>query len=143
MFELSRYNGIETPVRRLFDAVVSDPFFRGWAAENDAEGNLAIDISEKDDQTIVRASLPGYRKEDVDIQFHNDVLTISARHSEVSEDKAENYLRRERRVQSFTRSVRLPKIDRNGDIKADLTEGVLTVRLPHSESSRPKQISVS
>lgn len=143
MFELTRTSpATHSPIRRLFDSIATDPFFNGPNGDGD-DAPLALDVSEKDDTTIVRASLPGFRKEDVDIQFHDGILTLRATHNDEETFEGETFHRRERRMRSLERAIRLPNVDHDANIEADLANGVLTVRLPHSEASRPRKINVN
>ncbi len=127
---------------RLFeDAFVTPRGMRMPFGEND----LAVDMYETKDAVVVKSGLPGVKPEDVDITITGDTLTIRGETKEEKEDKGdneENYLRRERRYGSFVRSVTLP-----GDLQVDKAEasfdnGMLTLRIPKSEQSKPKTIKV-
>lgn len=108
------------------------------------EGALAVDVSEAHDgETIVRASLPGFAKEDVHVSVHNGVLDIKAEHREETEQRDEKFYRRERRIGSVSRRVALPGNPKEDDVQATLTDGVLTVRVRPSTESGPRRISIS
>lgn len=96
---------------------------------------LALDISEKDHVIEVKASLPGFRKEDVHVAVDDGVLTITAAHAETTEgdtkESGVTWHRRERRVANFTRSIRLPEGTTGEGVTAELKEGVLVVRIPN------------
>ncbi len=134
-----------TPVARLFDRLWNESVF-GLPAFGDMiaidEGTLAVDVSEDDRHVIVRASLPGFRKEDVDIEVHDGVLSIKAEHSSEHEEKAERYYRKERRFGSVSRRIALPSAVLEGEAKADLADGVLTLRLPKSPKDLPKKVRI-
>lgn len=119
------------------DAVFSDP-----TAELALQAALPLDISENEGHIVVRASLPGFTREEIDISVHNGVLSIKAERRESEESKNEKYFRRERRVQTLTRQVQLPGHVSERQADAELKDGVLTLRIPHSEEARPKRIQI-
>lgn len=129
-----------SPVEGLFNRLFQEPF--AMQVPVIEEGALAVDVSETEDALIVRASLPGFRKEDVNIEVHESVLTISASREEVSEESGEKFYRRERRTGSVSRRIALPTSVADDQAEAQLAEGVLTLRLPKSRKDAPKRISV-
>ena len=143
MFALIRHNPIDRTMRSLIDFVGTDPFFRTRALDLDEEGTLAIDVAEGDGELIVRASLPGFKKEDVDVQIHNGVLSIKAEQSEASEATEEHFYRKERRFGSVSRRIALPGVVAEAKANAQLKDGVLVLRIPLPEVARPKQIPVN
>lgn len=143
------------PVRRdpfeltsigAFDRLFND-FFNGAApfpvvAPLD-EGNLPVDISEDEKSVIVRASLPGFRKEDIEIEMHEGVLAIKAERREETQDAGETYYKRERRYGAVTRRVALPTVAFEGEPQAELRDGVLTLRLPKSPKAMPRKVPIT
>ena len=91
----------------------------------------------------MRASLPGYRKEDVDLRIEKGVLSIKASKQRETEVEDEKYYRRERFMGSVSRRIVLPGIVRNDASSAELVDGVLTLRVPIAEANKPKQILIS
>lgn len=89
------------------------------------------DIVEKEGNYTLEAELPGFEKEDIQLELEGNTLTISAQHKEEKEEKDEagHFLRRERRYGSFSRSFDVSGISVD-DIKADYKNGVLEVNLP-------------
>ena len=142
MFEIIRRDSFDRPLRELMNFVSRDPFLRSPIAELDEEGTLALDVAEGDGELVVRASLPGFDKKDIDVQIHNGVLSIKAEHSEERETKDERFYRRERRVGSVSRRIALPGVIAEASANAELKDGVLTLRIPQAEVARPKQIVV-
>lgn len=94
-------------------------------------GSFSTDIRETDTGYVLEADLPGFKKEDINIDISDNTLTISAeRHSEHEEkDKRGNYLRCERSYGSFSRSFSLDGVD-TAAIKAGFADGVLTLTMP-------------
>ena len=102
----------------------------------------AVDLYEDHDNLIVKAELPGFKKEDLDISLHEGNLTISGeRKQEQSYDEAAAS-RSERFFGRFQRTVSLPKTVQASAIKANYKDGILTVTLPKTEEAKPKQIQV-
>lgn len=128
-----------------FDRLVQRFFGQEWPGltESLEEGTLALDVSEDDTSVIVRASLPGFRREDVHVELHDGVLTITAEHAEEKEEKSERYFRRERRVGSLSRRVALPGVIGEDGADAKLTDGVLEVRVPKAQKESPRKIAVN
>ena len=142
MYEIIRRDPFDRAFRDLVSFVTADPFFRAPAWEAD-EGTLPLDISEGEGELIVRASLPGFNKDDIDVQIHNGVLSIKAEHAEEKETKDKHYYRKERRVGSVSRRIALPGVVSEANASADLREGVLVLRIPQAEVARPKAIPVN
>ncbi|KAI0759339.1 HSP20-like chaperone [Irpex lacteus] len=105
-----------------------------------------MDVHEDAQSNTVTATfeLPGLKKEDVNIDVHNNVLSISGE-SKISSDRDENgYAVRERRYGKFSRSIPLPEGVKSEEIKAGLENGVLTVTFPKSSPEQaPKKITIS
>ena len=129
------------PMRSLFD----DFFFPARDADAD-EGlwnwNPAVDIYEEDDALVVKAEIPGVDKEGIHVDVKDRILTIKGertRENEVNEDK---YYRREQTYGRFERAFTLPTDVDPEAIKAEYKDGVLKVKVPKTEQSKPKQITV-
>lgn len=103
----------------------------------------SIDVNESDDEIRVEAEIPGVSAEDFDISVMDDVLSISGEKKEESEEKGDDFYRRERRFGSFRRSIALPAAVDTERISAEYDRGVLTVRLAKVEKAVPKKIEVS
>jgi HSP20 family protein len=103
----------------------------------------ALDLYEGKDEYVVRAELPGMRKEDIEISLHDGALSISGdRKSETLSEESEAH-RSERYFGRFQRTLELPKPVKSDEVKAAYKDGILTVTLPKTEEAKPKQISVS
>ncbi len=89
------------------------------------------DIVEKEGNYRLQAELPGFGKEDIQLELEGNTLTIQAKHKEETEEKDEagRFVRRERRYGSFSRSFDITGIDKD-KIKADYANGVLEVNMP-------------
>lgn len=105
--------------------------------------NPAIDLYEDKDSLIVKAEIPGMKKEEIDVSLHDGALSISGeRKSEQRVENGENY-RSERFVGRFHRTVTLPSPVSGEKVKAQYKDGILTITLPKTEEAKPKQIEVN
>jgi HSP20 family protein len=104
---------------------------------------LPLDITEAENDFVVRASMPGIKPEDVQTTVLGDTFTIRGESKSDDEQKCHNWLVRERRAGSFQRSVALGTPINADKASAQFENGVLTLTLPKSEQARPKQIKVS
>ena len=112
----------------MFD--LFDDFFTG----NTTSDVMKTDIVEKDGNYEMSMELPGVKKEDINIDYDNNYLTISATKNTDSKEKKENYLRRERRYGSVSSGFYLNTVSKDL-IKAKFDNGVLNVHLPKKEKS--------
>jgi len=125
-------------LNRMFDAAFSgEPLAGGgWVP--------AIDIyetAEKD--VVVKADLPGLKREDIKVTFENNVLTIEGERTFETETAREQYHRVERGYGAFRRTFTLPTTVDAARVEASYQDGLLTVTLPRREESRPRQIQVN
>ncbi|MEP7199214.1 MAG: Hsp20/alpha crystallin family protein [Chloroflexota bacterium] len=106
-------------------------------------GGLALDMIESANDLVVKASVPGYKPEDIDITVVGDLLTIKGEVKAETKEENEAYLLHERRFGTFKRMVELPVAVQADKAKADFENGVLTLILPKVEEIKPKQIKVT
>lgn len=102
----------------------------------------ACDIYETDKEIVVKAELPGMKKEDVFVSIENSVLMIRGERKFTDEVKRENFHRVERTYGEFLRSFTLPTFIDDTKILAEFKDGLLMVTLPKREEAKPKQIEV-
>ena len=100
---------------------------------------LGINVREEDEAYVLSALVPGLSSEELKIQVLEDVVRIDGEYK-VDDSK---YLIRELPSGSFTRTLRLPAPIDADHVEAEVTNGVLTLRLPKAESARPKQIKIT
>ncbi|HWE40804.1 MAG TPA: Hsp20/alpha crystallin family protein [Isosphaeraceae bacterium] len=103
---------------------------------------LPLDISENENEFVVKASLPGVRPEDVQITVHGDTVTIRGESKVDEEKKGQTWHVRERRFGAFQRSFSLAAPIDSDKAQAQYDHGVLTLTLPKAEQAKPKQIKV-
>jgi HSP20 family protein len=105
----------------------------------------AIEVFERGNEYVVRADLPGLRREDVNVEVDNGVLTISGeRRSEYEDESPEGFYRSERVYGVFSRSIPLPEGVKEDQVKATFQDGVVEVTVPKPEEaqSRRKRIDI-
>ena len=97
------------------------------------------DIRDAGDRFVLEAELPGFNKEDISLDLKDGILTIRAEHREDKDekDKQGNYIRRERRFGSFSRSFDVTGIDEGG-ITAAYNHGILELNLPKAQPAVPE-----
>ena len=103
----------------------------------------AVDIFDTENAILIKAELPGIKKDDVSVDVKNNVLTIKGARSFDKEIKEENYYRKERSFGKFQRSFTLPEAIDPAAIKANFKNGVLEIKVPKPEGKMPKQISIN
>jgi HSP20 family protein len=103
-----------------------------------ADWTPSCDVSETPEEYRIEAELPGVKKEDLDVNVENGVLTLRGERREKKEEKAKKYHRVESSYGSFMRSFTLPD-DANGEkVDADYKDGLLTVRIPRTAPKESK-----
>jgi HSP20 family protein len=104
---------------------------------------LPLDISETENEFVVKASLPGIKPEDVQITIHGDTLLIRGETKAELDKKGQTWHVRERRVGAVQRSVSLATPIGADKAQATFEHGVLTLTLPKAEEAKPRQIKIS
>ncbi len=102
-----------------------------------------VDISETEEQIKIRAEVPGVKKEDINLNIEDNVLSISGEKKVEEKEEKENYHRVERSFGCFKRSIYLPDISDQKNIKAQYNDGVLTVSIPKKEEAKKKAIPIN
>jgi HSP20 family protein len=122
-------------LNHMFSNFYGEGLSRSWVP--------AVDIYETADRAVViKAELPEMRREDIGVTFENNVLTLTGERKVDPEVARERFQRIERFHGTFSRSFTLPPTVDAGQISASYKDGVLTVRLPQREESKPKQIEI-
>ena len=109
----------------FFEDVFGDPFF-----EQKENKIMKTDIKEKEGNYILEIDVPGYQKEDIQIELHDGYLTVTASKNEENEEKKAKYLRRERFSGMCTRSYYVGDAIKEEDIKANFKNGILSIEFP-------------
>ena len=103
----------------------------------------AMDVTETDEQYVLRADLPGISESDVNVELDDNVLTISGERKSETEQRSKGVYRVERASGSFSRSVTLPEGVDAESIQANFDNGVLEIRIPKPEQPKPRKVQIS
>jgi HSP20 family protein len=141
LMKWTNVSSLQNEINRMFDQ-----FFRGWDfsgfGQEAGAWSPSIDLSETDDNIVVKAEIPGIDPKEVNISIQDNNLIIKGEKKEEKEEKGKNYYRMERSYGRFSRSVELPASVDMDKVNAECKNGVLEITLPKKEEVRPKQISV-
>ncbi|MEW6419594.1 MAG: Hsp20/alpha crystallin family protein [Nitrospirota bacterium] len=99
----------------------------------------SVDIFEDRDDIVVKADLPGMKKEDINVSLTDDTITLSGEKKKEEKVEKKNYYSFERSYGSFTRSFRLPTEVQTDKAKARFEDGVLEIRVPKTEEAKKKE----
>jgi HSP20 family protein len=129
---------MEDTMNRLWRGFGRVPYSR----EGVEDWNILIDVIQKGDELMVKASVPGVDLDKIDVAVEDNILTLKAeRKTEVEGDDA-RYLIQERPWGSFFRALRLPQTVDTNSIESEYENGVLTIKMPKAEEKKKKQIQV-
>ncbi len=101
-----------------------------------------VDIFEEGDNVVVKAEIPGMKKEDIDVNITDDTITISGEKKKEEKVEKKDYYRVERSYGSFSRSFRLPKEVQTDKAMATFKDGVLEITVPKTEEAKKKEKKV-
>ena len=107
-----------------------------------SEFTAACDLSETAEAFQVRMDVPGIKPDDITVQVTGDTVQISGERKEEKEEKGKTYHRLERRSGKFSETMRLPCAVNEEKVQAEFHDGVLTVTLPKTESTRTRTVKV-
>lgn len=137
----SDLSSMQREINRMFDNL-----FRGEMIDDGSFGlsmwTPAVDITEQDNEYVVKVELPGVSKDDVKITIESNILTVRGEKKQEKNTKQGNYHRLERSYGSFQRSFTLPSTVKSEGIDAVYKDGILTITVPKAEEAKPKQIDV-
>lgn len=138
---ITEAENLHTAMDRLFDRMTgrSAWYPRAWS---EAEWVPAMDVEETDTNLIVRAELPGMKKDDIKISGTGDSLCVSGERRFDEQEKKKNYSRIERAYGKFQRCLTLPSDVEWDKTKAVYRDGVLELTLPKAASAQVRQIPI-
>ena len=133
---------LQNRVNRVFDDMFPD--IRNRVDDLDLmEWRPVVDTYEKDDAIMINAELPGVKKEDINIDVKNNILTLSGERKDESDVNEDNYYRSERFYGKFQRSFTLPDNVDADKVDATYKDGVLEVKIPKTGQSSTKKIEIN
>lgn len=134
------YRTLRSEMDRLFDE-----FFGVTPARREGAASLwapAMDVREDKDNFYIEAELPGLKKEEIQLEYSNNVLMIKGERKFERKQDSENYHFVERSYGTFYRSFSLPKNVDGEHISAQYKDGVLHLSIPKKEEVKPKKVEI-
>ena len=130
-------------LREAMDRLFDDAFTRplsvrdGWSM-----ASPAIDMYQTDNDVVVKASIPGIKAEEVQINITGDILTLKGEARQEEDRKERSWHIREQRFGSFERSIVLPTDVKSDKAEAVFENGILTITLPKADEVKPRTINI-
>jgi HSP20 family protein len=149
MANITRYDPLNEMVslRSAMDRLFEDSFVSPLTWRTIGGGNESltppIDVHETPDELVVTAALPGMKADDVEITMTGQTLTLRGEFKADDEVTKDQYLYRERRFGSFSRTLQLPVRVQGDHAQATFADGVLTLSIPKAEEVKPRQIRIN
>jgi HSP20 family protein len=117
-----------------FQNMLEDFFTDNWPMRKSlAADTFKIDVEDRGKEYVIEAELPGVDRQDVTLRMEDRRLTVAVKNTEETEDKKRNFIHKERRYCSMSRSIFLADALSEG-VKAKLNDGVLSVTIPKKEA---------
>ncbi len=134
-------------MERMFDDLMVGPSRRfgladWWRRRDLIPRQPAVEISEDKNEVIVKADIPGLKREDLHVNLGDNVLTISGEREEEREKKENGYYYSERSYGRFSRSIQLPMDVKSDKVSAHFKDGVLDIRLPKTEQAKQREVTI-
>lgn len=131
---------LQNSINRLFDEN-----FRFMKAPEGAlaqGGTFPVDIKDTPEAVLIKAELPGMNKEDIKVNFNDNLLTIRGERKKEEKEEGANFLRIERSYGSYSRSFSVDVPVKQGEIKARYQDGILEITLPKEVDQKKKEVNV-
>ena len=129
---------LQREIDRMFDSF----FPTGAGDQEQAVWTPRVDLAETEDLYLVHLDVPGMKKDELTINYQDGTLTVSGERRFENKDEKANFVRVERRFGHFYRSFELPKAIVSDKIEASYDDGVLNIRIPKAEESKPRSIKI-
>jgi HSP20 family protein len=140
----SGLTGMEQEVEKLFEDFWGRPFGwpERWRSRELKVRGPAIEVYEETGDVVVKAEIPGLKKEDLQVNLSDNLLTIHGEKKQEEEKKEKGYYYSERSYGSFSRSIQLPTDVQPEKVSASFKDGVLEIRLPKTEEAKRKEVKI-
>lgn len=132
---LAQLDRLQREIDRVFDG-------RAGSGVGSVSWVPSTDVEQTESAVIYKLDLPGMKPQDITIEVHAGMLTVSGERKHETEEKHEGYYSRERITGSFARTFTLPKGTEQDDIAAKFDDGVLAITVPRQEEAKPRTISI-
>ena len=145
---LQKYSSPFEDMERMFNDFFQQRFFApSWMPRikfpDLTDVSTSIDMFEEGDALVIKAEIPGMKKEEISIDFAGDVVTISGEKKTEEKTERKDYYRVERSFGSFSRKLHLPVEIQVDKATASFKDGVLEIRMPKSEAAKKKTRKIS
>lgn len=145
---LQKYSAPFEEMERMFNDFFQQRFFApSWMPRikfpEMTDVSTSVDMFEEGDELVIKAEIPGMKKEEISIDFAGDVVTISGEKKSEERTERKDYYRVERSFGSFSRKLHLPVEIKVDKAKASFKDGVLEIRMPKSEAEKQKVRKIS
>lgn len=114
-----------------------DNIERSFFGDMEPAAQFRTDIKDNGNEYLLEAELPGFNRDDISISLDGDRLDITAKHEEKKEEKKDNYICRERKLGTYSRSFDVSAVDTSG-ISAGYQDGILSLHLPKKQPVQPE-----
>ena len=140
MSNYSRKHSALTPFDFFRGALsFNDLFERGWLTDT---GGIRSDLKETDAAYVLEAEMPGFKKENISVEWADGRLMVSAKQEEEKKEEKENFIKRERYYGEVSRRYRVEGINEN-EITAEYKDGVLKVNMPKAEPTTTAKAKIN
>ncbi|MHB8121078.1 MAG: Hsp20/alpha crystallin family protein [Desulfuromonadaceae bacterium] len=141
--EMQRYTAPFEQMERMFEDFFQRRFFApSWMPRlklpEFADVSASVDMFEEGDELVIKADIPGMKKDEISIDFADDVVTISGEKKTEERTERKDYYCVERSFGSFSRKLQLPVDIQIDKTRASFKDGVLEIRMPKSEEAKQK-----
>jgi HSP20 family protein len=132
-------------IDRMFDDFLGRRWLRpaAWSPFAELPSMPSVDVIDREDEVVVRAEVPGYKKEEIEVSVSNSTLTIKGETKAEEKEEKGDYYRCEISRGAFTRTVELPAAVDDSKAKASMKDGMLELTLPKVEKSKRHTIAIS
>ena len=130
-------------VRSVFNDLFDENFERSWTQPSRSKWHPAVDVLESKDSYLIRAEVPGMKKEDIHVEVKDGTLVLSGESKSEKPAEGVEYRHVERISAKFYRSFALPETVKQDGIDAKYKDGILEIRVPKAEQSKPRQIEIN
>jgi HSP20 family protein len=130
-------------VRSAFNDLFDENFDRSSARPSTSKWYPAVDVLESKESYLIRAELPGMKREDIKVEVKDGTLVLSGERKSENPAEGVEYRHAERVAAKFWRSFSLPETVKQDAIEATYKDGILEIRVPKAEEAKPRQIEIS
>jgi HSP20 family protein len=127
----------------VFNDLIGENFGHSSAQRGTSKWHPAVDVLESKDSYLIRAELPGMKREDIKVEVKDGTLVLSGESKSEKPAEGVEYRHIERIAAKFWRSFSLPETVKQDGIEATYKGGILEVRVPKAEEAKPRQIEIS